>query len=303
MCECVSAVLKWTHRADWCLTLHLPVPLSLPNLPPCHLPPPLSSLPPAFYCSSLCSFSPVVQAMRETPALPLTASPHPPPITQEQSLLLVLLLLFSLALFFPRHHSLELLLHLPTNPLSFNQPPSPPLSTFHLPPSLGYLFASVPVLSQSFSPWLLAASPSSSFSLLTHSPPSLPPFASTLAAQDWEWICHFIWEKLTAICLCECYHWCWNCSIATVSYLSVIIKGLWRFSCCHNEEIFKKPFSCIVEYFSCLFKNLCLPAEFVKFFVKVGSQSPSNLVLIPVKLDFHQFVLSILTFFLLGFVS
>lgn len=76
---------------------------------------------------------------------------------------------------FPPHSSLELLLHLPTNPLSFN-PPTSPVSTFHLPPSLGHLFSSVPVLSQSLSPWLLAASPAPSLSSPT--PISLSPSVS-----------------------------------------------------------------------------------------------------------------------------
>lgn len=155
-------------------------------------------------------------------------------------------------------------------------PPTSPVSTFHLPPSLGHLFSSVPVLSQSLSPWLLAASPAPSLSLCLCLAPSLSQFASTLPAQDWERICHFFGRKLTALCVCECYYWSWICSVALTLSLHFpsesFIKGMWRSSCCHIYNISLRGHfhaltvslsTCCVCHLLTACACVCLSAEFI----------------------------------------
>lgn len=161
---------KSSHPSSFTLSLHPPLFCFF------FFPPTTSSL----HCSRLCSFSPVIQAMREMPALPLASSPSP--ISQKLSYLPPSSFFVSLHL--PFHSSLQVLLHLPTNPLSFTPPfPSPFLSfTFpflHLSPSVGH-FPSLPSLSYHSHSVLGCRLPRS----LSSPTPIFPLFASTLAAQD-----------------------------------------------------------------------------------------------------------------------
>lgn len=120
--------------------------------------------------------------MRETPALPLATSPHPPPITQEQSLLVPPPALFFLHLF---------LLTLPSSSYSIfllilcHLTPPPPLPCLHLSsPSLSrpsFLFCPCLItVTQSLAagclPLFLFLSP--------HPLPSLSPFASTVGLRE-----------------------------------------------------------------------------------------------------------------------
>lgn len=169
-----TAVNPWSFRSLLCLIY----PLSAsPLLLLISLPPPPSSL----HCSRLCSFSPMIQAMRETPALPLATSPHPPPITQEQSLLVPPPALFFLHLF---------LLTLPSSSYSIFL-----LILCHLtPPPPPCLHLSSPSLSRPsflFCPCLITVTQSLAAGCLPlflflspHPLPSLSPFASTVGLRE-----------------------------------------------------------------------------------------------------------------------
>lgn len=122
----------------------------------------------------------MIQAMRETPALPLATSPHPPPITQEQSLLVPPPALFFLHLF---------LLTLPSSSYSIFL-----LILCHLTPPPPCLHLSSPSLSRPsflFCPCLITVTQSLAAGCLPlflflspHPLPSLSPFASTLGLRE-----------------------------------------------------------------------------------------------------------------------
>lgn len=189
-----TAVNPWSFRSLLCLIY----PLSAsPPPPPPHLspPPPPSSL----HCSRLCSFSPMIQAMRETPALPLATSPHPPPITQEQSLLVPPPALFFLHLFLltlpSSSYSIFLLIlcHLTPPPMS---PPfiSLPLQAIFSLLSLSYHSHSV------LGCWL---PPPLSLSLSSPTPISLSICLDLRIEREYVILSEKSWQHF--VCVFECY--------------------------------------------------------------------------------------------------
>lgn len=117
--------------------------------------------------------------MRETPALPLATSPHPPPITQEQSLLVPPPALFFLHLFLltlpSSSYSIFLLIlcHLTPPPCLHLSSPSLSRPSFLFCPCLITVTQS---LAAGCLPLFLFLSP--------HPLPSLSPFASTVGLRE-----------------------------------------------------------------------------------------------------------------------
>lgn len=113
---------------------------------------------------------------------------------------------FSFFYTFPLQSSLRLLLHLLTNPLSFNTLPLLLSFPSSLPPKAIFSLSSLSYHSHSvLGCWLL---PSLSLSLLTHSHfPLFLHLPRPQAIQDWDRKCHVLWEKLTPLYECAACSW------------------------------------------------------------------------------------------------